>query len=456
MTDAAPVGLRTVFAGRRGAFLRALLATEFGGAMQGIAYATVLPVVADDLAGFRLFSATLAAGGIASVVMLSVAGAVLGRLRPGVVLLPATVGYVVGAAMSVSAPTMTWVLAGTVVRGVAAGLLAGFGAGAIGTLFDARERPRVFGLFAMIWLLPSLVGPLLNAGLTKWAGWRWAVGWPAILVVAGRYLMGRFVSEVPWTRGREPIRLGTGSAVAGGLVLGAIGAAGSGAWAMSVFGVGVVVAAAGIGAFLIRAAGKRPQARVLVAFALLCAGFFGLYDLLSLTLTQGLGQTLVWAAVAVMASLGAWSLAGLRPRPTARPDAVIVGSALVAVAAAGLLLAVVIGSGSGAAAIVLVSAAVAGLGMGLAYPLLSSEPFDLPAAPTATSTGALLAFAETAGTAWAALLGGGLYSVTHHAGLTPRAALVLVFAALLVLALAGAGAAAVRDRGSAVPSPVGD
>ncbi len=104
----------------------------------------------------------------------------------------------------------------------------------------------------------------------------------------------------------------------------------------------------------------------------------------------------------------------------------------------------------------LASAAVAGLGMGMAYPLLSSEPFDLPAAPAATSTGALLAFAETAGTAWAALLGGGLYSVTHHGGLTPRAALVLVFAVLLLLTLAGTGTAGRRRRRSTITSPVGD
>ena len=154
-----------VFAGRRGRFLAALLLAEFGGAMQGIAYSTVLPVVAGDLGGFSLFGATLAAGPIAAVLMLSVAGAVLGRLRPGVVLFIATVGYVVGASMAVFAPSMEWVLAGTIVRGVAAGLLAGFGMGAIGALYDEVERPRVFGVFALIWLLPSLVGPLLNAAL---------------------------------------------------------------------------------------------------------------------------------------------------------------------------------------------------------------------------------------------------------------------------------------------------
>src|SRR5690606_32620743 len=128
-----------------------MLAAEFGGAMQGLAYATVLPVVARELDGFGLFGATLASGPIASVLMLSVTSAVLARVRPVQVLAIATVGYVVGALMTALAPAMIWVLAGTVVRGVAGGLIAGFGVGVIGALFDERERPRVLGLYAMIW-----------------------------------------------------------------------------------------------------------------------------------------------------------------------------------------------------------------------------------------------------------------------------------------------------------------
>lgn len=50
--------------------------------------------------------------------------------------------------------------------------------GAIETLYDDRERPRVFGLFALVWLLPSVVGPPLNAVITDWIDWRWALAWP--------------------------------------------------------------------------------------------------------------------------------------------------------------------------------------------------------------------------------------------------------------------------------------
>jgi hypothetical protein len=46
--------LRAVFAGRRGRLLAALLLAEFAAAVQGIAYATVLPLASRDLDGARL------------------------------------------------------------------------------------------------------------------------------------------------------------------------------------------------------------------------------------------------------------------------------------------------------------------------------------------------------------------------------------------------------------------
>ena len=156
----------------------------------------------------------------------------------------------------------------------------------------------------------------------------------------------------------------------------------SGPAALVLLATGVVVAGVGIVLFLTRGAGPGRPSRTLLAFAGVCAAFFGLYELLSLAVVEGLGERLVWASVAVMAGLTSWSLAGLKPRPGARPDAVVVGATLIFVGALGLLVALgVAGWSSGGApalVVVVVSAAVAGLGMGLAYPLLGSEPFDLP------------------------------------------------------------------------------
>ncbi|WP_375384182.1 MFS transporter [uncultured Microbacterium sp.] len=446
MTSEARVPIAEVVSGRRGLFLIALLLAEFGAAMQGIAYSTVLPVVAQDLDGFALFGATLAAGNIAAVAMLAIAPLVLGRFRPRAVLLTATLLYVIGVGMAVAAPEMVWVLAGAVVRGVAAGLLAGFGLGAIGALYDERTRPRVFGLFSLIWLLPSFVGPALNAVITEWAGWRWALAWPAVLVLAARALMGRYVSAVPWERHRSSARPASGLVVAAFLAIGAWGSTVPDAWGRAVFAGGAVGAAVGIVIFL-RSAARRPR-RALITFAVLCAGYFGIYEMLSLIVVEGLGESVIWASIAISGGLIAWSVAGLRPRPRSRIDLVVVGTTLIPVSI-GVLLGALTMPEPWAVATVIASAVIAGLGMGLAYPLLSSEPFGPHNAsgPSHASTiGALVAFAETSGTAWSALLGGGLYSVLQAAGAAPHAALPIALLAIAVPAVAGVGMSIVRVR----------
>lgn len=444
-TDRIP--LRRIFHGSRGAFLAALLLAELAAAMQGIAYTTVLPVIANDLDGYALFGATLAAGTVSAVLMLGFSAPLLARVRPGTVLLAATVLYVVGAAACTFAPTMSVVLIGSLIRGIAAGLMGGFGMGAIGGLYDGAERPRVMGLFALVWLLPSLVGPALNGVITEFAGWRWAIGWPAIAVVIARVFMGTAVRAIPWQRRDEPVRPVAGLVVTACLALGAWGSASSGPWAMAAFAVGVAGAGAAIVVFLVRGG---DAARVLITFAVLCAAFFGAYELLSLAVIEGFSFTVVWASAVLMAGLIAWSLAGLRPRPDARPDRAIVGMLLAVVAT--IALAVTVTAASGLIAIVLsvAAAGLAGWGMGLAYPLLSTEPFALSA--SATTAGALVAFAETAGTAWAALLGGGLYSALHTAGWMPRPALALVYGMFAVIGAAGVVLAVRRSR--RIPAPL--
>lgn len=438
---ASEVTFADILRGRRGRFLAALMLAEFAAAMQGIAYSTVLPVIARDLDGFALFGATLAAGPVAAVLMLSFTAPILQRVRPLHLLLAATTLYVVGAALAVFAPGMSWVLAGTAVRGIAAGLFGGFGLGAIGTLYDERERPRVFGLFALIWLLPSVLGPPLNAMITAWVDWRWALAWPAVLVVIARLLMGATIAAVPWRpdASRTPVNAGVGVAVAAGLTAGAVGSASPAGWGVVALLVGVVVTALAIGVFLAR--GLPARARGLLAFALLCAAFFGAYELLSLALIEGLGSTVLVASAAVTGGLLGWSIVGLRPRPGARPDRAVVGPLLVTIAFAALIGGLWAGGTPGVLTVI-AGAALSGVGMGAAYPLLSSEPFESDAA--ASTVGTLIAFAETAATAWAALLAGGAYSVLHTQGWTPTQALIVVFAGLAAIGVAAVACAATR------------
>jgi hypothetical protein len=188
---------------------------------------------------------------------------------------------------------------------------------------------------------------------------------------------------------------------------------------------------------------------VLVSFGALGAAYFGMYELLALTVIEGLGATLLWASLAVTGGLLAWTLAGLRPRPDARPDRAVIGTVLVLAGTLALLATTVWASGVVAIALVVAAATVAGLGMGLSYPLLSSEPFS-DAVPAVT-VGPLISFAEIAGTAWAILVGGGLYSLLHAsgvgaAGLAPRPALIVVYVVMSIVAAAAVVRTATRRR----------
>lgn len=446
--------LRSLLSGRRGRFLVSLLLAEFAAAMQGVAYSAVLPIVARDLDGFALFGATLAAGPIATVAILSIAPRILGALRPTLVLLLSTGLFVAGAGMAVFAPTMGWVLGGTVIRGIAGALLGGFGMGALGTLYDGRERPRVFALFSLMWLLPSLAGPVINAVVAEWAGWRWALAWPAVAVVLARVLMGATISVVPDERANAttPVRTGIGLLVAALLGLAAWGSSIPGyAGAALLFG-GATAAVIAIVAFLIRSL-PMPGGRILVAFAILCAAYFGISGLISLTMIEALQSTVLVSAVAVAAGLVAWSVVGLLPRPRRTPDPATLGTFLTGAGAAIILIAVIVGGVAGIA-LAIVGSTVSGIGMGLGYPILNSEPFDVGS--SSQTVGALVLFAETAATAWISLVGGGAYSALHAAGWAPGAALNPIYAGLGIVAGAGTSIAACRRRrsGGDVPKSV--
>jgi MFS family permease len=437
-TGTAPdISLRAVFAGRRGRLLAALLLAEFAAAVQGIAYATVLPLASRDLDGSRLYGATLAAGSLVSVLVLAAGSGLTARSGPRPTLLVATVLYVLGVGLAATAPAMGWLLAGSALRGLAGGLLAAFGLSAIGGLFDDRLRPRVLALFSLVWLLPSLAGPGLNAAVALWAGWRWAMAWPAAVVVVARLLVGRNAGMVPWQSERRPVALGTGLLVVAGLVL-ASAATAAGRWGIPLLVGGVLLAAGAAVRVIDRAtAGERSRTWTLVAFSGLGAAFFSGDGLIPLAVVEGLERSVVAGAVAIGSGLVAWSLTGLKPWPAERrPDPAVLGLTLLVLALAAEALAQAGVLGSSAALVLVVGAwAVAGVGIGLAYPRLSSRAFDDLAPERVAPVATAVAFAETTAVVIGSLLGAGVYSLATSAGAHDRPAIGTAFGVASLIAL---------------------
>ncbi|GAA3525182.1 hypothetical protein GCM10022222_04990 [Amycolatopsis ultiminotia] len=428
--------LRAVFAGRRGRLLAALLFAEFGGAVQSIAYSSVLPIASNELAGAGLYGATLAAGSFTTILVLAAGPGPFARMAPGRVLAFATLLYVVGAALCVTAPAMGFVLAGTIVRGLSGGLLAGFGMTALGALYQGSARTRVMGLFALMWLLPALAGPAVNAMVTIAAGWRAAMAWPAVLVVLGRLLIGRDAQLIPWKRSRGT-RLGPGNAVVllGGLAVATAAPAaheritGTALLVLGVLGAGW----AALRTLRSQVDGQRTQYLVTATMFWLCLAFFGGSGTVPLAAVNGLGRGVVASSVVVGAGLVAWALTGLRRSG----GGTVPGLLFVAVGLVLEVLAQVPAIGRVPALLILVAAwALAGLGMGLSYAPVSSSVFDGVDTGRTAQVATAIAFAETAGTAVGALVSGGVFSTATSLGVGARGSVIWSFALLAMVAVA--------------------
>jgi MFS family permease len=431
--------LRAIFAGRRGRLLAGLLLAEFAGAVQSVAYSAVLPLAARDLNGGALYGATLAAGSLTTILVLSAGPWLLTRLDARQTVFAGTALYVAGVVLAATATAMIVVLLGAVLRGVAGGLLTGFGLTVIGGLYEDELRARVVGLFALMWVLPALVGAPLNAVIAVALGWRWAMVWPVLVVAAARVLVGRDAAIVPWEPGRRESQAHTGALVLCGLIAASLASAEHAAWAVAVFAAGLGLAAWASRRTVVSLLDRDPRrVRAASAFLVLCLAYFGGAGLVSLGVVEGLHRGPVAGSIAVGAGLLAWSLTGaLRQRVDLRmPGLVLLVAALALEAGAQAL------PDRPGAVVAIAAWAVGGLGMGLSYPRLYAAPLDGAVPASLTAIAAAVSFAELAGTAMGSLAGGGVYSLADGLGLSPSGAIATGFAVLSCLAISSVALAA--------------
>ncbi len=409
----------------------AYLATEFAASVDGLSYAAVLPVAADELDGRSLYAPALTATGVVTIAFMAAGPFLYGRVGPRVQLWIATVVWLAGAALTVTAPTMEFLVAGMAVRGIASGLIAGLGLGVISGLYpDPRERERALGLIAFMWVVPALVGPAINAPILATLGWRPAMAWPAAFFLVGRVLVSRNLGIVQWKRAANPARVrGAGAFIAIAVGIAAVQAA-------VVGGAPVLLVAAVMGVVVVLAVPYRSAVRATVPgapqvhaagwmFLLVCASYFGINTFIPLLAARLSDPTGVVGAVLVSFGPLTWgflSVTGLGARVAPRT-----GYRLAAVgfpaAAAGLVVWTMLAPGGSWALLVLPAlvAVVIGGAMGVVYPkimALSYDGFSEEAGNTRAHGGAVLGLSENVGTAMGVtmLAGVGAQVIGLHAG----------------------------------------
>jgi MFS family permease len=408
----AVAGPTSVFAASNRALTFGILLTITAIACEGMAVATVMPSVAQDLGGLEAYGWAFSAFMLASLVGAISAGEAADRRD---IRLPAYIGFAsfsLGLIVSGGAPVWPILLVGRCLQGFGSGNLAAISYVAVARGYPDRLRPRLIALLSSAWVMPALVGPAIAGQVAEHASWRFVFFGILPTMPIGALMLLPSLARLPeqsvepsTAHGRVPmsVRLAVGV----GLVLLAA--------SIDVAVLAVAVAAAGV--FLAVPALRMllPPGTFTARFgipaavalrALLALGFFGSEALIPLGLStqRGLPPSLV--GLALTAGALAW-VAGSWVQD--RAEARSAGSLLhrSARVAAGLLL--IAGGIGGVAAVVLsvnlpvelvvLAWGIGGLGMGLAYPGTTLTALGLAAPGEEGSAAAALQVAETVGTA---------------------------------------------------------
>jgi MFS family permease len=385
-------------------------------ASEALAVVTVMPVVARDLGGLRLYGWVFSGFMLGNVIGIVVAGRESDRRGPAAPFVGGVLLFGAGLAIAGLAPSMAVLVAGRVLQGIGAGAVPAVSYAAIGRCFSGALRARMMAVLSTAWVLPGLAGPALAAEVAHLFGWRWVfLGLLPIVAVAGSIAVPALIRLGP--PGADQVgehRLVDGIRTAAGATMILAGLSLAAASGAILAGVALILGGGAVGIPALRRllpAGTLTAKPGLPA-TILCRGlltftFFGADAYVTLTITVVRHHSLVVAGIAVTGATLAWT-AGAWVQ--ARLSDTWEGRRLVR---AGLVI-VLAGIGGMAlslrpavpVAVALVSWTVAGLGMGLGYAPTSLMMLRMAPPGREGRASASLSLADVLGTAIGIGVGG--------------------------------------------------
>jgi MFS family permease len=425
-----------LWAPQRRALTTGLVLTTTFVASEALAVVTVMPVVARDLGGLRLYGWVFSAFMLGSMIGIVAAGREADRRGPAVPFVAGVVLFGAGLAVAGLAPSMGVLVAGRVLQGIGAGAVPSVAYATIGRTLPGMLRARMMAVLSTAWVVPGLLGPALSAEVARLFGWRWVfLGLLPVVAVAGVIAVPALIKlgppdspPAPAHRIIDGIRTAVGATIfLAGLTL----APGSGSILVGLALIGVGVAAGLPSLVRLVPPGTLTAHRGLPATillrGLLTFTFFGTDAYVPLTITAVRHRSPVVASIAVTGATLAWTAgAWVQARLSDTWDGrrlVRWGLVIILVGIAGMVLVLQPGT---PVATGLVAWTVAGFGMGLAYAPLSLMMLREATPGQEGQASASLNLADVLGTAIGIGVGGA--AVAAAAGSDLRVGITAAFA----------------------------
>jgi len=461
-------GVGGLMAPQRRALTVGLVLTITFVASEALAVVTVMPVVARDLGGLRLYGWVFSGFMLGSVIGIVAAGREADRRGPAVPFVAGVVLFGAGLALAGLAPSMGVLVAGRVLQGVGAGAVPSVAYATIGRSLPETLRARMMAVLSTAWVAPGLIGPAVSAEVARLFGWRWVfLGLLPIVAVAGTIAVPALIRlGPPASSGAEEHRMIDGfrtaagaTMILAGLTLAAGSGAGPGRLEAILGGVVLIAAGAAVGLPALRRlvppgtlTARAGLPATILSRGLLTFTFFGADAYVTLTVTAVRHRTPVVAGIAVTGATVAWTAgAWIQARLSGTWEGRrLVRSGLVIVLAgiAGMVLVLLPGV---PVAEGLAAWTVAGLGMGLAYAPISLMMLQKAPPGQEGRASASLNLADVLGTAIGIGVGGAAVAAT--AGHDLRLGIIVAFGAAAAVGLAALAVTRRLPSGPSSASP---
>jgi MFS family permease len=378
----------------RRALIAGLVLTTTFVASEALAVVTIMPLVARDLHGLRLYGWAFSAFMLGTLVGIVAAGRAADSRGPIVPYLAGLALFCTGLTIAGLAPAMPVLIAGRTLQGIGAGAVPAVAYAVIGRCLPERLQPKMMAVLSTAWVAPGLAGPALSAEVARLFGWRWVfLGLLPLVCVAASFAVPALIrlgrpavapeqagtTGLSGNTGRAGHRLvdGVGVAAGAGLILaGLTTAVGS---RQHLAGAGMLVLGCLIAFPLLRRllpAGTfraRPGLpATILSRGLLTFTFFGADAYVTLAITTVRHRSTVLAGLAVTGATLGWTAgAWIQARLSSRRDVrhlVRAGLLIILAGQAGMAITL---RPEVPVAVGVASWTVAGIGMGLAYAPIS-------------------------------------------------------------------------------------